>query len=86
MPVDYKTYSNTVAALTGSSGFKTYSNTVTALTSTSGFKTYAQTKTALSSDGYATTAQLNAKSTVSFNRITTSGTNIASITIDGTTT
>ena len=49
MPVDYKTYANTVTALTGSSGFKTY----------------AQTKTSLSTDGYATTADIkNATITV----------------------
>lgn len=59
-------------------------NYLTAVPTT--YKTYSQTVAALSNDEYATQAQVNQKSTVSFNRITTSGTNIGSITIDGTTT
>lgn len=59
-------------------------NYLTAVPTT--YKTYSQTVAALSSSGYATSAQVNQKSTVSFNRITTTGTNIGSITIDGTTT
>lgn len=59
-------------------------NYLTAVPTT--YKTYSQTVAALSSDGYATSTQVNQKSTVSFNRITTTGTNIGSITIDGTTT
>lgn len=59
-------------------------NYLTAVPTT--YKTYSQTAAALSNDGYATQTQVNQKSTVSFSRITTSGTNIGSITIDGTTT
>lgn len=59
-------------------------NYLTAVPTT--YKTYSQTIAALSSDGYATSTQVNQKSTVSFNQITTTGTNIGSITIDGTTT
>ena len=46
-------------------GYKTYDNTVKSLTAQSGFKTYADAKSSLSSDGYATHAQLDAKSSVS---------------------
>lgn len=59
-------------------------NYLTAVPTT--YKTYSQTVAALSSNGYATSTQVNQKSTVSFNQITTTGTNIGSITIDGTTT